>query len=271
MAGRTRGRLVRANAVDEPDGDSVWKTEAKCGASESGAEFPDVVESGVGSVAYPSECDGMEVGENGGGALGGDGAIVGTGTETENGANNYAELNAIVHNEPGEPVCITEAEAPTSPQPSCSRTSEDATSSAPQPLIPRRFKRPPLLRARTTQLNLVKSPPSPPLELRKHYGRSMSVPATAGDDDLQPCFLNIAALPEASVQNIRTHYYPEGGWGWCVVVVAGVLHGAVAGLQAAFGTLLPTAVKEFFEVSEEVQTRMQPGMAETEQAVWQTG
>ena len=271
MAGRTRARLVRANAVDEPDEESGWRTETKCGIGESGVEFPDVVESGVGSVTCPSECDGKEVGGNGGGTVGGDGAIAGTGTEAENGANYSAQLNAIVHKEPEELICITEAEAPTSPQPSCSRPSEDATSSAPQPLIPRRFKRPPLLRARTTQLNLVKSPPSPPLELRKHYGRSMSVPATAGDDDLQPCFLNIAALPEASVQNIRTHYYPEGGWGWCVVVVAGVLHGAVAGLQAAFGTLLPTAVKEFFEESEEVQTKMQPGMAEAEQAVWQTG
>ncbi|KAF0297963.1 hypothetical protein FJT64_004641 [Amphibalanus amphitrite] len=171
-------------------------------------------------------------------------------------ASIEADSGAVVSGAPSEPQPVSE--------PGCSR-SPDEPSSAPQPLIPRRFKRPPLLRARTTQLNLVKSPPSPPLEIRKHYGRSMSVPATAGDDDLQPCFLNMAALPETSVQNIRTHYYPEGGWGWCVLAVAAALHGAVAGLQTAFGALLAPIVTEFF--TERAGEREEQPAAR--QAVWQ--
>lgn len=122
------------------------------------------------------------------------------------------------------------------------------SSSPPQlPVIPRRFKRPPLLRARTTQLNLL---PSPEMTIRKHYGRSKSMPASASDDQLIPAFLNLRALPDETVQNIGTHYYPEGGWGWWVLGVATLLHGSLAGLGLAWGVLLPEVLQEFFDKEE---------------------
>ena len=256
MAARSRGRLVRADAVDEPDG-----VVANCPRGVRGSEGAEVVEGDAGGAGDAVDggvrrTDGKER----------DGSVAGGRTRPSE--NHIGDrISACIETDSGAVVSTGSADVEPAPEPGCSRLSEEPPS-APQPLIPRRFKRPPLLRARTTQLNLVKSPPSPPLEIRKHYGRSMSVPATAGDDDLQPCFLNMAALPESSVQNIRTHYYPEGGWGWCVLAVAAVLHGAVAGLQAAFGALLTPVMDEFFAEAAAGEQRQEPG---TRQAVWQAG
>ncbi|KAK4300477.1 hypothetical protein Pmani_027321 [Petrolisthes manimaculis] len=41
------------------------------------------------------------------------------------------------------------------------------------------------------------------------------------------------------------HYYPEGGWGWVVVLVASIIHALTHGLHMAFGALLPLAMVRF--------------------------
>lgn len=46
---------------------------------------------------------------------------------------------------------------------------------------------------------------------------------------------------------LRQHYYPEGGWGWIVVVVAFIVQSISHGLHLSLGIFIIQVVKEFHE------------------------
>lgn len=43
---------------------------------------------------------------------------------------------------------------------------------------------------------------------------------------------------ELKTSTIRQHYYPEGGYGWIILVAASIVHGLTTGLQLSFGIML---------------------------------
>lgn len=46
---------------------------------------------------------------------------------------------------------------------------------------------------------------------------------------------------------LRQHYYPEGGWGWIIVVVAFIVQCISHGLHLSLGIFIIQVVKEFRE------------------------
>lgn len=44
---------------------------------------------------------------------------------------------------------------------------------------------------------------------------------------------------------LKQHYYPEGGWGWCVVVVALIVQMLAHGLQGSSGILVHEMTRKF--------------------------
>lgn len=49
------------------------------------------------------------------------------------------------------------------------------------------------------------------------------------------------------LMTLRQHYYPEGGWGWIVVVVAVIVQCISHGLHLSLGIFIIQVVKEFHE------------------------
>lgn len=49
------------------------------------------------------------------------------------------------------------------------------------------------------------------------------------------------------LMTLRQHYYPEGGWGWIVVVVAFIVQCISNGLHLSLGIFIIQVVKEFHE------------------------
>ena len=50
---------------------------------------------------------------------------------------------------------------------------------------------------------------------------------------------------EQKQATIRQHYYPEGGWGYVVVLVGFLVQAVAHGLQLAFGVLLIAVLRRF--------------------------
>lgn len=46
---------------------------------------------------------------------------------------------------------------------------------------------------------------------------------------------------------LRQHYYPEGGWGWIVVIVAFIVQCISHGLHLSLGIFINQVVKEFHQ------------------------
>lgn len=47
------------------------------------------------------------------------------------------------------------------------------------------------------------------------------------------------------LMTLRQHYYPEGGWGWLLVVVTFMVQSISHGLHMSLGVLIPEIVAEF--------------------------
>lgn len=115
----------------------------------------------------------------------------------------------------------------------------------------------PLQRAQTTHFNtcasvnrIVSTVESPFLPLapsarssatNKIQKRSLSVPAAGIARDSSQIRLAIVGLHRRAALNIQSHYYPEGGWGWCVLVSGCIAHALTLGYQLTAASLLPIA------------------------------
>ena len=86
--------------------------------------------------------------------------------------------------------------------------------------------------------------------------RCLSMPTTAPSTSRS----QLRHLPERTVRRIHTHYYPEGGWGWCVLGCASVLHAVPAGLQPGYGSLCGMVMQRFVIAGTEPVTPTQLAM-----------
>jgi hypothetical protein len=55
----------------------------------------------------------------------------------------------------------------------------------------------------------------------------------------------LVAADVRQLLTLKQHYYPEGGWGWVVVVVGVLVQLLSHGLHVAYGVLLGEAVRRF--------------------------
>jgi hypothetical protein len=55
----------------------------------------------------------------------------------------------------------------------------------------------------------------------------------------------LIVVPPGKKATIWTHYYPEGGWGWVVLVVATLVQMLNHGLQLSFGVLLLAVAQKY--------------------------
>lgn len=53
-------------------------------------------------------------------------------------------------------------------------------------------------------------------------------------------------MSNTSTSTIKQHYYPEGGWGWIVIVVGIMVHTLTHGLQTSVGVLMIETRRRFF-------------------------
>ena len=53
------------------------------------------------------------------------------------------------------------------------------------------------------------------------------------------------AVQEKKNATIRQHYYPEGGWGFVILICALIANILSHGLQLSFGVLLPAVLKRW--------------------------
>ncbi|XP_029717522.2 monocarboxylate transporter 12 isoform X1 [Aedes albopictus] len=53
-------------------------------------------------------------------------------------------------------------------------------------------------------------------------------------------------MSNTSTSTIKQHYYPEGGWGWIVIVVGIMVHTLTHGLQTSVGVLMIETQRRFF-------------------------
>ncbi|KAL9699588.1 hypothetical protein quinque_003029 [Culex quinquefasciatus] len=52
-------------------------------------------------------------------------------------------------------------------------------------------------------------------------------------------------MSNTSTSTIKQHYYPEGGWGWIVIVVGIMIHVLTHGLQTSAGVLIVAACRRY--------------------------
>ena len=87
--------------------------------------------------------------------------------------------------------------------------------------------------------------------------RCLSMPAAAPSTSSR-CLLR--HLPARAAGRIQAHYYPEGGWGWCVLGCACVLHAVPAGVQTGCGSLCDAVLRSFVVTAEQQVTPAQLAM-----------
>lgn len=63
--------------------------------------------------------------------------------------------------------------------------------------------------------------------------------------DLPSCSEIVCPVKRLPPPTLKQHYYPEGGWGWFVVLIAVVVQMLNHGVQIAYGALLPLVLKRF--------------------------
>lgn len=63
--------------------------------------------------------------------------------------------------------------------------------------------------------------------------------------DLPSCSEIVCPVKRLPPPTLKQHYYPEGGWGWFIVLIAVVVQTLNHGVQMASGTLLPLILKRF--------------------------
>ncbi|KAK4883717.1 hypothetical protein RN001_007036 [Aquatica leii] len=59
------------------------------------------------------------------------------------------------------------------------------------------------------------------------------------------CFLPDIPLDARKTTTLRRHYYPEGGWGWVIIVCSVLLNVINHGLQLSCSQFAPTAAEKF--------------------------
>lgn len=59
------------------------------------------------------------------------------------------------------------------------------------------------------------------------------------------CLLPDLPLDARKATTLRRHYYPEGGWGWVIIVVTVLVHILNHGLQLSYTQLITPAVEKF--------------------------
>jgi len=84
----------------------------------------------------------------------------------------------------------------------------------------------------------------------KDSGVASEVPSEPSSQHLHvqtvvPCFVPAPFALEPKEATISQHYYPEGGWGWIVVVVAILVQMLSHGLHLACGVLALEMTKSF--------------------------
>lgn len=63
--------------------------------------------------------------------------------------------------------------------------------------------------------------------------------------DLPSCSEIVCPVKRLPPPTLKQHYYPEGGWGWFIVLIAVVVQTLNHGVQIAAGALLPLILKRF--------------------------
>lgn len=77
-----------------------------------------------------------------------------------------------------------------------------------------------------------------------HIHRPSSAVATPADCGRQ-CVLNDVTLDARKAATLYRHYYPEGGWGWIVLICSVLVHVLTLGLQLSCSQLVGPANRKF--------------------------